>query len=207
MGNIKIFAVGLVLLTFFAVTAEAKLYKWVDDKGVTHYGETIPPEYADKDNVLLNDAGRVIKKNEKLTAEERRTQEDAAAKQRANDTAVADQHRRDKMLLSTYSSEKEIDLARDRNLQQLEALINSIQMLQQSAEESAAGYQLEAKQLTQDGKKIPLSLKNDIADAEKKTLKLQQRLTQAQEKMTAIKDSFAADKARYRELTGSTSGK
>ena len=207
MGNAKRFAVGLVLLSSFAATAEAKLYKWVDDKGVTHYGETIPPEYADKDNVLFNDKGQVIKKNEKLTAVERRAKEEAAAKQRADDTAAAEQRRRDRMLLSTYSSEKEIDLALDRNLQQIEALVNSIQLLQKSAQESADGYQQEAKQLTQAGKKIPLSLKNDIADAEKKTLKLQQRLTQAQKKMASVKDKFAADKARYRELTGSSSEK
>ena len=202
MSNEKFLAACLVLLTTFTSTAEAKLYKWVDDQGVTHYGETIPPEYANKDNVLFDDKGRVIKKNAQLTAEERRIQEAAAVKQLASDTAAAEQRRKDKMLLNTYSNEKEIDLARDRNLKQVEALINSIELLQKSAAESAEGYQLESKQIKQAGKGIPVSLKKDIADAEKKSLKLQQRLTKAQEKMATVKASFEADKVRYRELTG-----
>lgn len=207
MSNAKILAASLVLLASFGSTAEAKLYKWVDDKGVTHYGETIPPEYADKDNVLFDDKGRVIKKNEKLTAEEQRAQEAAAAKKRTDEANAVEQRRRDKSLLNTYSSEKEIDLARDRNLQQVEALITSIQLLQKSAQESMDGYQLEAQHLTQAGKKIPASLKSDIADAEKRATKLQLRLTKAQERMAAVKASFEADKVRYRELTGGSKEK
>lgn len=207
MSNGKNLATCLVLLVSFASIAEAKLYKWVDNQGVTHYGETIPPEYADKDNVLLDDKGRVIKKNAQLTTEERRSLEATAEKKRAEEATAAEQRRRDRMLLSTYSSEKEIDLARDRNLQQVEALINSIQLLQKSASESAEGYQVEAQQITQAGKKIPASLKKDIADAEKKYTKLQQRLTKAQEKLDAVKAGFEADKTRYRELTGSSESK
>ncbi len=59
----KIFSASLVLIVVaFSTTAEAKLYKWVDDKGVTHYGEVIPPEYSNKSNALLSDQGRLIKK-------------------------------------------------------------------------------------------------------------------------------------------------
>ena len=207
MSTVKILSACFVLLTFQAATVEAKLYKWVDNQGVTHYGETIPPEYADKDNVLLDDKGRVIKKNAQLTIEERRNLEATAEKNRAEEAAAAEQRRRDRMLLSTYSSEKEIDLARDRNLQQVEALINSIQLLQKSANESAEGYQVEAQQISKAGKKIPASLKKDIADAEKKSTKLQQRLTKAQEKLAAVKAGFEADRVRYRELTGSGESK
>lgn len=207
MNSTKNLVACLVLLASFVSTAEAKLYKWVDDQGVTHYGETIPPEYANKDNVLLDDKGRVIKKSEKLSADELRAQEDAAIKKRAIDAAIIEQRRKDKSLLNTYSSEKEIDLARDRNLQQVEALVNSIQLLQKSARERSDGYQLEAQQLTQAGRKIPASLENDIANAEKKALKLQQRLTKAQDKMSTIKARFEADKIRYRELTGTSDKK
>ena len=36
----------------------AKLYKWVDDNGTTHYGETVPPEYANSNaSVLAHDRG------------------------------------------------------------------------------------------------------------------------------------------------------
>lgn len=204
MSNVKMLAACLVFLASLASTAEAKLYKWVDDKGVTHYDETVPPEYAGKDNVLFDDKGRIIKKNSQLSADEKRVLEEAASKKRSADEAAAEQRRRDKSLLNTYSNEKEIDLARDRNLQQVEALINSIQLLQKSAQENMASYQLESQQLTQAGKKIPPSLKSDISDAEKRAAKLQQRLDKAQEKMASIRANFEADKVRYRELTGTS---
>jgi hypothetical protein len=69
----SIFSACLVLIVVaFSTTAEAKLYKWVDDKGVTHYGEVIPPEYANKSNVLLSDKGLLIKRTEEINNKERR---------------------------------------------------------------------------------------------------------------------------------------
>ena len=203
MNYKKTVAAFVLILPAFFLTAEAKLYKWVDEKGVTHYGETIPPEYAGKDNVLFDDKGRVIKKNTQLTAEERRAANEAAIQKRQAELSATEQYRKDKMLLNTYSNEKEIDLARDRNLQQVEALFNSIQLLQKSAEVSAQDFQQEAKQFTAAGKPIPVSLKKDIADAEKKLIKLQQRQVKAQEKKDAILANFEADKLRYRKLTES----
>ena len=34
-----------------------KLYQWTDDKGVVHYGDSIPPEYAKADRNVLNQQG------------------------------------------------------------------------------------------------------------------------------------------------------
>jgi len=48
--------------------------------GTTHYGETIPPEYANKDRSELDKTGRVIKKDDVLTPEELRAKEQADAK-------------------------------------------------------------------------------------------------------------------------------
>ena len=202
MGNVKFLGISLLFFAALTATAEAKLYKWVDDKGETHYGETIPPEYADRDNIQFNDKGQVIKRNLKESAEERRAREAAAAKKSAEEGAALEQRRKDKMLLNTYSSEKEIDLARDRNLQQVEALITSIQLLQLSAQESLLGYQEEAEQIKAAGRKIPASLRNDITDAESKSTKLQQRLIKAQEKAATVRANFEADKVRYHDLTG-----
>lgn len=117
----NLLGVGLILFTLCSTSAQAKLFKWVDDNGTTHFGETIPPEYANKDNVLLNEKGRVIKRNEKISEDQRRAQEEGALKKRIADSASAEQRRKDASLLNTYSSEQEIELARVRNLQQIEA--------------------------------------------------------------------------------------
>lgn len=192
MTKTNLLGATLVLCAVFSVTAEARLYKWVDDKGETHYGEVVPPEYANKDKVQFDDKGRVIKDKRRDETEGQTTAEQKAA---------TEQHRKDKALLNTYSNEKEIDLARDRNLQQVEALINSIQLMQKSARESLNDFRKEASTLPA-GKPIPASLQADIAAAEAKVARLQQELTAANEKAASVKASFEADKIRYRELTG-----
>ncbi|CAG9931435.1 DUF4124 domain-containing protein [Candidatus Nitrotoga arctica] len=201
----KIFSVCLVLIVVvFSTAVEAKLYKWVDDKGVTHYGEVIPPEYTNKSNVLLNDKGRLIKRNEEINNTERRTNEEDDAKKRIDNEAKLELSRKDKALLNTFSNEKEIDLARDRNLHQVESLISSIQSLQRAARESLKNYQQEAEGIKRAGRKHPVSLQVDITEGENKLAKLQLDLVKAQEKAASVKASYEADKMRFRELNGST---
>jgi len=86
------------------------LYKWVDDQGVTHYGDRIPPEYAGQEQHIINAQGIEInrleaqKSPEQLAADE---QKKADAEQRQN---------RDRNLLSTYVSVQEIERLRDQRL-------------------------------------------------------------------------------------------
>jgi hypothetical protein len=67
--------VAFIVGASFSWPVAAKMYKWVDDNGTTHYGETVPPEYANKDRSELNQSGRVIKNEEAITPERRRTKE------------------------------------------------------------------------------------------------------------------------------------
>lgn len=189
------FCAALILLTAISTTAEAKLYKWVDDNGTTHYGEVVPPEYASKDRVQYDDKGNLIKKKAAVVDAD-------PEKKSPADQAAIEQRRKDNALLNTYSNENEIDLALGRNLQQVDARINSIHLLQKSAQESLNGFRKEADDIKAAGRKIPASLQNDISGAEKKITDLQKELVQAEAKSAAVKASFAADKARYHDLVG-----
>lgn len=194
MGKAKILGASLVLFAIFSASAEAKLYKWVDEKGETHYGEVVPPEYANRDQVQI-EQGRVVKKAEPKV--------DAAqpGKNASDEQAATDQRRKDKALINTYSNEKEIDLARDRNLQQVEARVASIKLLLKSAQESLDGYRNEVAAKQKANKAIPDSLQSDINEAENKVAKLKQDLAKAEEKQASVKAGYEADKKRFRELT------
>ncbi len=195
MINMKILVPLLVLYCAFSATAEAKLYKWVDERGETHYGEVIPPEYAGQEKAQF-EKGRKIKKNETV-------EEDVAEKEKQAEEkrAAMEQRRKDRALVNTYSNESEIDLARNRNLQQVEARINSIQMLLKTAQANLDNFRKEEAAAKKAGKPVHESLKADIAEAEKKLEKLKEELASAQQKEAEIRASFEADKVRYRELT------
>ena len=132
----------------FSLPVAAKLYKWVDEKGITHYGETVPPEHADKNRAEMNKAGRVIKKDGPLTPEERRAKELADAQKLEDEKASLAQQRRDQTITDTYSNAKEVDLARNRSLQQVDARITSANSQLQMANTNLLGLQSEASRIS-----------------------------------------------------------
>lgn len=194
--------IALIAGIAFSLPASAKMYKWVDDQGVTHYGETIPPQYADKDRSELNKKGRVIKTNEVLSPEERLLKEEEDARKRAEKEAALESRRRDKALINTYSSPDEIDLARHRNLQQIDARVNGVGAQLKIVSDRMAGLQKEADGYRQAGKKLPPSLQDDLNETQGRVDKLQQDLEKAKADKAAMEARYDADKARYRELTG-----
>lgn len=200
MTLFKLFAAFIVGITF-SFPAAAKLYKWVDDKGTTHYGETIPPEYAHKDRSELGKSGRVIEKKEVLTPEERRAGEQADIKKRADEEVALERKRRDKALVNTYSNEKEIDLARNRNLQQIEARIDSINSQLKMANDNLLAFQKEAEDRAKAGKKIYPTLQEDLKESQARLARLQQDMEKAKAEKATLDARYDADKARYKELT------
>ncbi|HAF45813.1 MAG: hypothetical protein A2100_03565 [Sideroxydans sp. GWF2_59_14] len=190
-------AAAALCAAMVSVNAEAKLYKWVDKNGQTHYGETIPPEYANRDTKLL-EKGRVSERNDGFDVKQQ--QESKVDPEVARAAKEAKRH--DEALLNTYSNEKEIDLSRDRNLLQVEARVNSYTTMLKSAKESLDGLYKERDALTQKKRKIPQSLTDDITEGEALIAKRQKELDTSQKEMDGVKARYAADKQRYRELKG-----
>jgi hypothetical protein len=201
MTKLKLFVALIAGLTISFPVA-AKLYKWVDNNGTTHYGETVPPEYADKDRVELNNEGRVIKNEEVITPERRLAKEQEDEKKREDAKAALEQQRRDKTLINTYSSVQEIDLARSRSLQQVDARINVLNSYLKAANDKLLALQTEADNDTKANRKIPDSLQEDLRDVQARLTKLQQDLEKPNAEKAALEARFAADKTRYMELTG-----
>lgn len=108
--------------------ALATTYKWVDEHGNTQYGDTIPPQYVKRGSEELNKKGVVIKKIEGAMSEEQiKAKAEADAKKKTEERQALEQKRRDRALLATYTSEKEIDLIRDRNLQPFDQQIKEME--------------------------------------------------------------------------------
>ncbi len=201
MNMLKLLVALIAGLTF-SFPAMATLYKWVDNNGITHYGETIPPEYADRDHEVLNKAGRVIQTEEVMTPERRRAKEQEDAKKREQAEAALEQQRHDRTLLNTYSNVNEIDQARIRNMQQIDARINAINAYIKAANDNLASLQEEAATYDKANRTKPSSLKQDLLDAQNRLEQLQQDQQGPLAEKAALQKRFDADKARYIQLTG-----
>jgi len=196
----------LALLAFISMPASAKLYKWVDDNGVTHYGETIPPRYADKDRAELSKSGRLINKQEVSSADEMRASriahEEEEAKKRLDEKAALEKSRHDKMLVNTYTSVAEIELARKRNVQQIDLRINGINSQIKIVNGNLADLKAEAEGYEKRKRVIPASLTEDLRITEERLKKLENDLEKPLAEQAALNARFDADKARFTELTG-----
>ncbi len=178
-------------LALSSMAAEAKLYKWVDEKGEVHYGEVIPPEYADKNKVQIQ-SGMEVQQKEKAAPGKPK----AAAPTREQ----VEQERRDKALLATYSSEAEIDDARSRNLATVNTRIAGINDQLASAQADLNGYMKERAA----SKGADRVLEDQISQTNKRISRLKDELAAAQAQANSINARFDADKVRYRELTSKT---
>ena len=101
-----------------ALAQEARVYKWVDKDGITHYGDSIPVEYAELPKEVINDHGVAVarlagKKTEAELAAERLEEERLLT--------VELQQRADRALLATYLSVEEILMHRDRRVELFQA--------------------------------------------------------------------------------------
>ncbi len=110
------------------LSALAATYKWVDEKGVVHYTDKLPPEEVNKGTVELNKEGVPVKKTEAApTPEQRRAKAEEEERRKQQAKQQEEQDRRDRALLSSYTSESEIELARNRSLQAIDSVMKSAQ--------------------------------------------------------------------------------
>jgi hypothetical protein len=105
-------------------------------------------------------------------------------------------------LINTYSSVKEIDLAHNRSVQQIDARINVIGSSLKAANANLIGLQNEADGYANKNKGVPDSLKADLQEAQTRVDKLNKDMEKPQAEKAAIETKYNADKARYIELTG-----
>lgn len=159
----------------WAQVPSAAMYKWVDENGKTHYGDTIPAKYANRAPERLNKSGAAPTKVERpAQVAETRPTEQEIEKQKADAKRLLEQRRQDVALLATYSNEKEIDQARERELKRHQELIGKL----------TAGL---AKSKHPEDK-----------------AKLDNLLDQSRKETDAINSKFDAQKARFQEIARGT---
>lgn len=198
-------AAGLVLACAGLTPARANdsrgpvVYRWVDDNGVVHYGDRIPPQYAQKQTAVLNDQGIVVGE---LSAEKTPAQLAEAAREQQR---LQQQKQRDTFLLTTYSSVQDIEHLRDERIEQLKGQLVAAQQYIASLHERLLALQTRAM-LFKPYNPEPSArrLPDDLAEQLVRTLNemrvQNQALATEDQQQVAIRAQFQADIDRYRQL-------
>jgi hypothetical protein len=179
-----------------------QMYKWVDENGVTHYGQTIPPEYRDKAAEELNRRGMTVRRIEPAgTPEERRALEEKLAREREEQKRLAEQRRRDRALVNTYASADEIDAARDRNLALPIQALRNLEPRIKKAQMRLANLEAKRDELTEADKPVSEYLLEDIEAQKREVQALRDDMDRHAAQIATIHTRYEADRKRFIELT------
>ena len=201
-------AIALPIGSAHSQAAGPKIHKWVDENGVTQYGHTVPPQYANRDRVVLNEHGIPVGFEEgEITAEERaaqQAQDRAAEAERQAKAAIA---RHDRMLLETYLSVDDIEDLRDRRLELLESQIKLTEVYLGNLRKRLVSLQSEASRYkphttNPDAPQIPENLAVDLSRTTASIALYEQNLARTRADQAKLRESFDSDIARFRELKG-----
>lgn len=200
---------ALVLLLLLPALAYSQnrpkgTYKWESEDGVPSYGDSVPPEAADKEKQVLNEAGITVdvlrgKKSDEEIAEERRLA--ALAEEREK------QRRADQALLATYLSVEEIEMHRDRRVELFQAqarvtelYLRNLDRRLQLLEGEASAYRPYSED--PEAEMIDPDLLDDLNETKDTIKRHQQNLKRYERNEQEMNDRFARDINRFRQLKG-----
>lgn len=174
---------------------DSGIVKWVDEKGVTHYGDSMPPGQSSRSSTVLNKSGRVMRQNDAYKPPAAQPTPD-----QEQERQLAEQKRRDAVLLASYTTEQEIDLARERSTQMDEAAIKGLEQRATSARERLASHQKSAAPYTSRKKPVPEDIQQDIASTKGELSRIEAQIAQKRKDIEETHIRFDRDKQRFHEL-------
>jgi hypothetical protein len=199
-------ALGLILALALlapwqALRADNKpiAYRWVDEQGVVHYGDSIPPQYSEKAHQMLNNQGVVVGH-----ADAQKTPEELEAQAREEQEALKRQQH-DNFLVATYTSVKDIETLRDQRLDQLQGQRVAAEQYVDNLQSRLQGLQGRAMHfrpynIRPDARRLPDDLAEDLVRTLNELRTQSNALLAKNEEVSAVKAQFDSDIERYREL-------
>ena len=196
------------LLAAFAATAQQSIssysYRCVGKDGKKYYGSAVPPECLGQPVEQLNAQGLVVKRFDAAASAAEREKKAAEEEERKKREAVSkEEGRRNRALLATYTSEKEIDTARARALKDNEGAVADLEKRIAGMKQKRADMQKEMDAATKKDAKgnPPAKLADDLRNQDF-DIKTQEDLLAAKKKESAaINARYDEDKKRFVELT------
>lgn len=190
---------ALAAFLLAAGMAHAAMYRWVDSNGRVHYSDTLPPNYRQSGAAEMDKQGNVIKRTQ--SEAERRAEAARQAEARRLREEQAKQAQLDRALTQTYTSEAEIDLARDRALEFHKLAIKSAETRVGAVKANVTELRDRIARIRQNGRTPAPNVIEQLQQAERENDELQRTIRKNEEAMVTVRARYEADKQRFRELT------
>ena len=168
-------ALPAVLITS-SFCVQAKMYKWVDENGQMHFGDKIPTEYIAKEHYELNEQGVVIKHKDAAKTPKQKAEARRLESERKKAALVEKRKRqRDRVLLDTYTTERDLIVARDSRLDAVDSQIQLAVSIIKDSNNKIESMEKQVAQIKTSNREVPPDLYNRI-DNEKQQVSVQSKV-------------------------------
>lgn len=203
------FSFHLAALAFGLIASHPAdaLFKCVDEKGVTHYGDVMPHQCDKKPVVEMSKQGSIVRKYDApLTPDQLKAIEDDRIRNKAKTDLMAVQKLRDNALLSTYGAEREFDVARDKDIDSLESRRKNLLSRSEGVDKSLAKLNNEmefyqaGKSKTSKSKEAPPQLAQDHKRAANDAANNRAEIEKIDKGKEEIRARYDGEKSRWLRL-------
>ena len=202
MHSIKVLMSCLMFaLVFCGSPAQAKMFKWKDENGQIHYGDKVPTRYLDKERKELNSEGHVVKNVDRaMTAEEREEKKRLAAVAEEKEKELEEARKRDRVLLDTYTTERDLIIARDARIDAVNSQVQLSNSIIASANKKLEKTEKQIAKIKASNKEVPAPLLKKLK-REKSQLAAHNKVSDGhKQKLEDIQTQFGGYIARFNEL-------
>jgi hypothetical protein len=190
-----------LLLSGLVLDADGGLYRWVDEDGNVHYSDNVPPTRSGKGHTELSEGGVRIKSIPPVKTPEQVEKERELERLRAQQKRLLEQQQSaDRVLLQTFRSEDDIEMAREGKLAAIDVMIDVTKNNIRRQQEWLAGLLTDAANLERTGKAVPQHLSDNISQTERSIRYAYSTIVDRENQKKSIRTSFDQDLLRFRQL-------
>ncbi len=199
----------LCLPTYAATNATGATIKcWRTKHGLRECGNAVPPEYAQSRVEILNDQGMVTQVIEAAKTEAELARDSVEIERiKAEERAKAERRERDRVLLQSYTTERDLNIARDQQLDAIQAIVDLGIGKKNNLQADLDRITKRAGDLERSGKPVPETLLAEMKEIKQDIKDADAFIVEKQVEKKKMADRFVTDIARFRELKGITSSK
>lgn len=191
----KVWYSVVVLMLGTAMSADAaQLYRYINDNGVTVLDRSVPPQFVGRGYEVLDMDGRVKEViPAALSPEERQAQRAAEQEQQRQRSA-------DETLLRLYSSVADLDRAHNRQVQQIEGLIASVEAGLLTLQSQRDDVQSRAASQERAGREVDAQLLRQLDSIDAERRRLERQITANRTEIETVNAAFASRRERLAQL-------
>lgn len=197
MRKLILITLAAVLLNPLAALAAKKVVCWNDDQGHRMCGDTVPPQYAKKEQRTMNKQGIVVE----TKAREKTAEEVAADAVKAEEAKRAqEQAKYDSYLVQTYQKVADLEAVRKERVATLEGRLTLAEKSVVDMQGSVKGLHDRVEALKKANKEPDKKLAAQIREYDKALLDNMQSVVAIKQEREKTIVKFDKDIARFKEL-------